>query len=149
MQRYESEGYLANWAARLFAQAMDRAIRPHGLTPAYVPVLLTIADRGEVTQSELAGAVAIEQPTMAATLARMERDGLLARRADPDDRRKSLISMTALGRDKIVIVQAAVAQINAGAMSGLSPQERQRHRQTMRTIIDTLGDLLGPIRSVP
>lgn len=139
MQRYVSEGYLANWAARLFFQAMDRAIRPQGLTPAYVPVLLTIGDQGEVTQSELATAIAIEQPTMAGTLARMERDGLVERRTHAKDRRKSLIRLTAQGREKIKVVREAVSAINAQAVDGFSEEERKVYRALMRRIIDNLG----------
>src|SRR5690554_6286267 len=94
MQRERSEGYLTNWAARLFAQAMDRAVGPHGLASAYVPVLFALGGGAELTQAQLAHFAAIEQPTMAATLGRMARDGLLVRRPDPDDRRKTLIGLS-------------------------------------------------------
>src|SRR5882724_11960371 len=50
----------------------------------YLPVCFALA----ATQTALASLAAIEQPTMAATLTRMERDGLIHRRPDPPGRTK-------------------------------------------------------------
>ena len=143
MQREDSEGYLANWAARLFAQAMDRAIRPHGLSSAYVPVLFALGGGGELSQKQLAHFAAIEQPTMAATLGRMARDGLLTRRCDPFDGRKSLIGLTPKGREKVAVVAEAVAGINGQATEGFGPEERRRHRERMLEIVRNLDRLVN------
>lgn len=142
MQREGSEGYLVNWAARLFAQAMDRAIRPHELSSAYVPVLFALGRGAELTQTQLAQLAAIEQPTMAATLTRMERDGLLARRRDPLDGRKQLIGLTPGGREKVAVVAEAVSRINDQATEGWSPEERRRNLESVLSIIDNLNRLL-------
>lgn len=143
VQREDSEGYLANWAARLFAQAMDRAIRPHGLSSAYVPVLFALGRGAELSQTQLAHFAAIEQPTMAATLGRMDRDGLLTRRRDPSDGRKSLIGLTAKGREKVAVVAEAVAGINGCATEGFGCDERQRHRERMVRVVRNLDRLVN------
>jgi DNA-binding MarR family transcriptional regulator len=41
------------------------------------------------------GLIGIEQPTMAFTLRRMERDGIIERSPDPEHGRKSLVKLTA------------------------------------------------------
>ena len=51
-----------------------------------------------VTQSEIARRLDLEQPTVANTLRRMERDGLVHLSPDPNNRRQVLIYLTDKGR---------------------------------------------------
>lgn len=143
MQRQDSEGYLTNRAARLFMQAMTRAIRPHGLAGAYVPVLYALSETPEMTQAELTDFAAIEQPTMAATLSRMDRDGLLTRRPDLRDGRKMLIGLTDKGQNKVAAMLQAVIAINARSSQGFSPTQRAEHRARMKMVIGNLEAMLA------
>jgi MarR family transcriptional regulator, transcriptional regulator for hemolysin len=122
-ERGRSLGYMTNWAARLFARAIDRRLKPLGLSSGQMPVFFALGDGAALTQKELAARAAIEQPTMAATLARMERDGLIERRADPKDGRRALISLTSAGMDKMVAVREAIADVNAAAAAGLDGKQ--------------------------
>ncbi len=79
--RESSAGYLVNWAARLLTHALERRLK--GSSAGSMPVFFSLIDGGAQTQKALAHWAAVEQPTMANTLARMERDGLIAREPDP------------------------------------------------------------------
>ncbi|MDN2566639.1 MarR family winged helix-turn-helix transcriptional regulator [Aquibium sp. A9E412] len=138
--RRASAGYMTNWAARLFARAIDRRLAPHGLSSGHMPVFFALAGGTTMTQKELALSAAIEQPTMAATLTRMERDGLIAREPDPDDRRKSLIRLTPAAEAKAATVMAAAAEVNALALSGLQPAERARFLADLERVVAALDD---------
>jgi len=85
--RTRSAGYLANHMARLFAQRLHERIRPLGLAPAQFMTLLELWTADGLTQSDLVERLDVEQATMANTLGRMERDGLIERRADERDAR--------------------------------------------------------------
>jgi DNA-binding MarR family transcriptional regulator len=124
LNRLGSAGYMTNWAARLFALAIEQRLKPQGLAPAHLPVLFALADGAALSQKALAAAAAVEQPTMAATLNRMERDGLIARSPDPADRRSSLVSLTVAARDKLDAVRQATEAVNALALAGLGETER-------------------------
>jgi DNA-binding MarR family transcriptional regulator len=52
----------------------------------------------EKSPADLASAFQVRRPTMTSTLTRMERDGLIVVRANPDDGRAKLVSLTAAGR---------------------------------------------------
>ena len=91
---------MTNWAARLFARAIDQRLKAIGVSSGQLPVFFALAGGKALTQKELARLAAIEQPTMASTLARMERDGLIERRPDPDDGRSSLVSLSAKARQE-------------------------------------------------
>lgn len=125
LTRETSIGYLSNWAARLFTRAIERRLAPAGIATAYLPVLFALGDGTAMTQKALAQRAAVEQPTMAATLKRMERDGLVQRRPDPADRRSALVALTPLASGQLDSVQTVVEQINAMAMANLQPAEQQ------------------------
>lgn len=115
---------MTNHAARLFARAIDARLNADGAGSGMLPVFFALTEKAPRTQAELARIAAIEQPTMAATLARMERDGLIERRPDPSDKRKALIALTNDGAALIPRLRAATTQVNDAALARLAPQER-------------------------
>lgn len=139
-ERERSSGYLANWAARLFARAIDRRLAPLGLSSAYMPVFFALAAGDELSQKTLAETASVEQPTMAATLKRMERDGLIVRRPDPRDGRAALISLTPAALDKLKGVKAAGLAVNEIAMAPLTEREREQYHTLLLKVIRALSD---------
>ncbi|MBN9060602.1 MAG: MarR family transcriptional regulator, partial [Rhizobiales bacterium] len=113
LQRSRSAGYMTNWAARLFARAIDRRLKPLGISSGQLPVFFALGGGAALSQRALTEVAAIEQPTMAATLARMERDGLVEKRPDPDDRRSTLVSLTPAAMEKARAVREAIDGVNA------------------------------------
>ena len=137
MTRQEkSIGYLTNWGARLFARALDRRLA--GASAGPMPVFYALADGGRLTQTVLARLAAVEQPTMAKTLARMQRDGLLASFPDPDDRRSSLLALTELGLERAQAALAATLVVNEIALTGFSADERELFLSMLRKVVSRL-----------
>jgi len=134
----DSAGYMTNRAARLFVRAIDARLKPVGFSVGHMPVLMALADGSERTQKALAAVASTEQPTMAATLARMERDGLVARRPDPSDGRAALFSLTPLALARIPAMRDAALAVNAKALSRLEAGER-------RLFLDMLGRVAGAL----
>ena len=138
LTRETSAGYMANWAARLFSRELERQLAPTGIAPAYMPVLFALADGSTLTQKELARRAAVEQPTMAATLKRMERDGMIHRRQDPGDKRSALVALTPLALGKVETVERVVTAINALALEQLDPGERRQFLSLLGRVIAVL-----------
>jgi DNA-binding MarR family transcriptional regulator len=61
-------------------------------------VLLELWNEDGLTQRELLDRLEVEQATLANTLGRMERDGLIERRQHPKDRRATCNFLTAKGK---------------------------------------------------
>jgi DNA-binding MarR family transcriptional regulator len=139
LARQASAGYMTNFAARLFARAIDERLRPLGISSGQLPVFFALADGGALTQKALAQMAAIEQPTMAATLSRMERDGLIGRRSDPDDRRSALVSLTPAALKKVKAVEGAVQAINANALAELDEAARSAFLDALAKVVRALG----------
>ena len=137
-KKRDSAGYLANHMARLFALGLQRRLAPHGLATAQFMTLLELWAEDGLTQAQLVRRLDVEQATMANTLARMERDGLVRRTAHPDDARAQQVWLTAAARAiRAPATQAATAQ-NQCALADLSDAERDVFLELMRRVIDTM-----------
>ena len=139
--RETSAGYLTNWAARLFARALEKRLVGGNSGP--MPVFFALQDGSAMTQKALAQVAAVEQPTMANTLNRMERDGLIARTPDPNDRRSALVSLTPLGMERTAAAFKVAVEVNGTAMDALKPEEREVFYGMMRRIVAALERDIG------
>ena len=121
----ESAGYLMNHIARQFAILLGEGLKPLGISPAQFPILLELWQKDGLSQQELVERADLKQATIANTLARMERDGLITREPNPDDARSRLIMLTeqarALQQQSTEIAKA----INQTALSDLSADEQK------------------------
>ncbi|MHA7776202.1 MarR family winged helix-turn-helix transcriptional regulator [Roseibium sp. M-1] len=130
-----SAGYLANHMARLFASGLHHRIRPLGLSPGQFPALVALWAQEGRTQKELVELLDVEQATLANTLARMERDGLIVRRASEEDGRVQEIFLTEKARAlEEAAIASALAQ-NAEALRGFTPDETKLFLEFMRRTI--------------
>ena len=68
-----------------------------GLSPTLTAALASIDNHGPLTPSELADRERIKRPTATRLVGRLEAEGLVARTADPHDKRSSLITITREG----------------------------------------------------
>ncbi|MHA1522773.1 MAG: MarR family winged helix-turn-helix transcriptional regulator [Alphaproteobacteria bacterium] len=136
--KLRSAGYLANHMARLFARGLQQRVQPLGLAPAQFMTLLELWNEDGLTQKQLVSRLDVEQATMANTIARMERDGLVERKAHPKDRRAQSIFLTAKSKDvKRNAVEAAKRQ-NQTALAGFSADERSAFLQYMHRVITNM-----------
>ncbi|MBK5933879.1 DNA-binding MarR family transcriptional regulator [Rhodovulum imhoffii] len=133
-----SAGFVANHMARLFAHGLARRIAPLGLAPAQFMVLLELWQEDGLTQHDLVTRLDVEQATMSNTLRRMERDGLIVRRAHDHDRRARRICLT----DKARALQAAAIRAaqdqNETALASLSDAERAHLMALMHKVVGAM-----------
>jgi MarR family transcriptional regulator, transcriptional regulator for hemolysin len=137
-----SAGHLVSRAQRLFAKESDRRLKPLGLTSGYIPVILALAAEPVLTQKALLRHAAIEQPTMAATLVRMERDGLIKRKTDRTDARIALFTLTRLAKSKLPQFFEQLDAGNTVALAGLASEQRHQLIDVLTKIIHNLGGKL-------
>ena len=96
-----------------------------------------------MSQKALTDHAAIEQPTMAATLARMVRDCIIERQPDPHDKRSSLLSLTPATRKKIEQLRATIESMNVEGLADLSVEDRRKFLAMLQIVIRTLELKLG------
>ncbi|MFD1939849.1 MULTISPECIES: MarR family winged helix-turn-helix transcriptional regulator [Nonomuraea] len=138
LPRRSSLGYQVNHLARLLANGLRANISGTGVTPGQFAQLLALYEEDGLTQQELCDRVRIDQSTMAHTLNRMQRDGLIVRTTDPEDRRRSRYTLTERARQ----IQDALAEgaraANAQALDGIDQEEIDAFMRTLGRMIANL-----------
>lgn len=137
-EKETSAGYLANHMARLFAKGLQQRIAPLGIVTGQFPILLELWEKDGTTQSELLAKLDVEQATLANTLTRMERNGLIRRTRHPADARSQQIWLTSKAKDISNDAYQAAQDQNAQALSGLSQKERAEFLDYMSRVIGAM-----------
>jgi DNA-binding MarR family transcriptional regulator len=134
-----SPAFWINRVSRALLRRGDGRLRPLGFAMSYLPVLRALAMEGRpLSQKELAQAVGVEQPTMAETLARLVRDGMVQRDPNPDDKRSTGISLTRLSRARFPKARTVLVESEREAMTGLSDAEKALLRDLLKRVLKNL-----------
>ena len=139
MKPRESLAFGVGVMSRSFDRELRSALSELGVQPGQVPVLLALFESDGRTQADLARSLSVEQPTMASTLARMERDGLVRRDPDASDRRRSTVRLTDRARSLEGPLIDAARAVNRRAVRGLSAEERSALYRAVERASANLG----------
>lgn len=119
---------------QLVGRRADQILTPLELTFARYEVLVVLFFNPEpVSLSFVAGALQLHQATVTGLVDKLEKQGLLERRADPGDRRRTLTTITTKGRER---ARTAMSRLNSDLFSQLGLDEHQ------------LRDLVSLLRAV-
>lgn len=122
----------------------ESRLRELGFSMSQMPVLIALEESGELSQKELARIARVEQPTMAELLARMERDGVVERKPNPDDKRASITSLSRRSRARMPKAKAELMQGEEDAMAGLSAEEQKLLVSLLRRVVQNLAPASAP-----
>lgn len=131
----DSAGQMAAQLTRHYTARLKSRLQPLGLSPAQYQALSVLDADSEQTQRSLAAALGVEQATMANTLSRMERDGLIARKPHPDDGRAQLVVLTHKARDLIEPARQAAKAADQTLLDGLPVAEQALFLSMLRRVI--------------
>ena len=136
-------GHYFSRITRGLSRVGDVRLKTLGFATAQLPVLGALQNGRRMTQTDLARWAKVEQPTMAQMLARMERDGIIQREPDPDDRRSSLISLTETALARLPAGRAMLREGNAEMTRGLSAQEVETLVGLLRRVLANVEAMEG------
>lgn len=139
--RSHSATYLAGQLARGFTRSLQKRANGLGFSPGQFPVLLELWSEDGLTQKQLLDRLEVEQATLANTLTRMERDGLVKREPHPSDRRAQVILLTEQGRALEAQALAAAAEADSALFAGFRQFERELMIEYMRMVIENARKL--------
>lgn len=127
----------------LLAKAYQRAcvlfkeeFEGYDLTPQQFGLLGFLWEEDGITQAELSGRSQIDRTTMGGLIDRLEKEGLLARRSHPEDRRAYRICLTEKGKALQPELMPLAVAVQAKFTAKLDAHE-----------VETLKALLEKIRS--
>jgi DNA-binding MarR family transcriptional regulator len=91
--------------------------------------LRALLEEDRISQIELSERVGMNRATVTSVVDTMEREGLVRRIADPNDRRVYLIALTPKGRKLRAPIMETIASIQTAASAGLSARELAEFRR--------------------
>jgi MarR family transcriptional regulator, organic hydroperoxide resistance regulator len=108
-------------------------------------VLHRLAIAEGTTQAALADAVCVDASTMTKTLARLERDGLIARKENPADARESRVYLTDRGRSLLQPVVEIWSESEERLVRVLTGTERSQLRRVLQRILADVTPAPSPL----
>jgi DNA-binding MarR family transcriptional regulator len=114
--------------ALIFAAAFD------DLTPMQWAALAKLAERGECSQNLLGRLVAMDVATVKGVVDRLQKRGLALTSADPDDRRRVVVSLTPAGRELYAANAAKAVRVSEETLDPLSAREREQILALLRRL---------------
>lgn len=122
---------------QIFLGRADAVLRPLGLTFARYEVLmlLSFARKGALPLGKIGERLQVNAASVTNAVDRLEADGLVTRRSNPDDGRGTLARLTAAGRRS---ASEATDTLNEQVFSDLGVS-----LPTVRQLFDLLADLRG------
>lgn len=118
-----------------FARSMNETLGGERVSPGEFGVLVLIEANAGINQTALAEAVGADRSTMVPILDRLEKRGLIERRAVPGDRRAYALALGEVGRRRMEEFRATVREHERRIAASMSAAERA-----------TLLDLLDRLR---
>ena len=122
--------------AKVFSRWLDELFEGAGMSPARARLVGILNCRGSQTMAALAEALDVTPRNITGLVDGLEAEGLLTRRADPADRRATVIELTATGRRWADCHLGPLANAVAAAFADLTARDRRE-----------LARLLAAVRS--
>ena len=121
----------------LLVKEAQQILRPAGLTDAQFNILMMLkgqTENGRLNQTELGKMLLVNRSNVTGLIDRMERDGLVERIPDPEDRRVNFVQITKTGETVLIKAQALYYERVKDIISGITPDEDNQLCETLRKI---------------
>ncbi len=133
-----SIGYQVRKTHRMTENFLQDQLAPHDIPVGMWYFLRTLWAEEGLTQRELSRRVGATEPTTLEQLRNMEERGLVERRRDEEDRRKTCVFLTRMGRDLKKRLLPFVDDLNATAFDGFSEQEVRQLQELLHRVRENL-----------
>jgi DNA-binding MarR family transcriptional regulator len=121
----------------------------HGQSLTSNSVLARLADEGSIRLTALADASGVSQPAMTQLVARLEREGLVARQTDTEDRRATLVEISSRGRVFLSELRQSLNDRLVELLKTLSPDDEATLALAMRVALPRIQQLIDEAAQQP
>jgi DNA-binding MarR family transcriptional regulator len=135
-------GFLLAKAAQRWNELLGRRLAAAGfeeVRPSYGSVLVPLFEEDGLRMGELARRARLSKQTMTDLVRRLERDGLVERRGDPEDGRASRIFLTARSRELEPVAAGILRELDLLVRGRLDDRQLDELKAALRELLD-LGD---------
>ena len=135
----KSVGFLLADVSRLLRRDFDRRVKALELTQAQWRAIAHLAREEGITQAALAERLEVKRITLTRLIDRMEAAGWVTRKADPEDRRASLLFLTAKAQPILDELWAHADEALADLLEGVPLTARRGLVKTLARMKENLS----------
>jgi DNA-binding MarR family transcriptional regulator len=132
--------YLVKQVELALRAQLDELLRPAGVTASQFTALTALERQSNLTSAQLARSSFVTAQSMADMVTSLEEQGMLARRRDPADRRRLVLSLTARGRRLLERFRPKVAALETQMLGTLSARQTADLRRYLLACREGLAD---------
>ncbi|WP_372053901.1 MarR family transcriptional regulator [Tistrella mobilis] len=125
-------------ASRKMRTGFDALVRTRGLTLARARALMLLARHPGISQTELAGLLEIENPTVVRLLDGLEKQGLIRRTPAETDRRVKRIDLTEAAEDQVDEIEDLAEVMRRAMLRGIPEADLTVTLKVLRRMIANL-----------
>lgn len=126
--------------AGMLEEYTERGLAERRLTRPRAEVLWRLRRSGPVTQRELSQALRVTPRNVTGLLDGLEAGGFVERRPHPDDRRATLVALTARGRRVVATLAADHRRFAADLFTGVTDSDLRRLSTLLEQVLARLRD---------
>lgn len=126
---------------RRINQAVGRRLRSHRLNPQRFWVVVNLLEAPGLSLRELAGRLRMDEPSLSRIIASFGRSRLVRARADPADRRRRSLELTAAGESLARSLAPVASEVRRAVEAGFTPEEKETLRRLLGRVIDNTDAL--------
>ncbi|HUN75719.1 MAG TPA: MarR family transcriptional regulator [Steroidobacteraceae bacterium] len=143
--RFANLGFLLKDVSRLYARRFEERAHRLSLTLPQCKALAYLSKNEGVSQKRLAELLEIDPMSLVRILDRMEADGWVQRRSDPEDRRARSLILTDKAKPLLDQMWRLAAETRAEVLEGLSNAERT----TLMELLERVHTNLQGLKPLP
>ena len=139
--QHEPVGRLIGVARRRIKQVVGRRLRDHRLSPQQFWVLVNLGESPDISLSELAERLHMDDPTASRIVGALTVRRLARVQPHPTDRRRRRLGLTPAGAALARRVAPIALEVRRAVEAGLTPRERDNLRSLLRRVIENVERL--------
>lgn len=134
----ENVGYLLAKASQRWNELLYERFRREGfkeVRPSYGSIILPLFEEDGLRMGQLAERARLSKQTMTTMIRLVERDGLVQRQRDPEDRRAFRIYLTARARNFRPVAESVLRELDELVEERLSQAEFSRLKTSLQEVM--------------
>lgn len=129
-----------NEASYMFGVYVCQELERIGMRYSYRHIMKPLMENESLTQLELVKITNLKAPTISITLRNMERDGIVRREKNDNDRRETHVYITDKGKKMYAKVLTALEKAEKTMLKGLTEKELKSMRATLEKMSENLKE---------
>jgi DNA-binding MarR family transcriptional regulator len=142
---YAAPGYLFRRMQQIAVSIFIEECRAFDLTPVQYAALIAIHTHPRIDATRLSAVIAFDRSTLGNVIERLQAKGLVERKADSEDKRVKLLTITKQGASLLREVMPVVERAQARMLQPLKPSDRKM----LMALLGQLVDLNNEASRVP